>query len=144
PLRQYIAVTGSVNQKGEVQPIGGVNEKIEGFYLCCKHAGLTGDQGVMIPEPNVKDLMLRKDVVRAVAEGRFHVWAVRDIDQGIEILTGVRAGKRKKDGSYPKGSVNQLVDHRLRQLAEGLRDFGGEASALRRPRPKKKPRPAKP
>ncbi|MBN2141527.1 MAG: AAA family ATPase [Desulfovibrionaceae bacterium] len=144
PLRQYIAVTGSVNQKGEVQPIGGVNEKIEGFYLCCKHAGLTGDQGVMIPEPNVKDLMLRKDVVRAVAEGRFHVWAVRDIDQGIEILTGVRAGKRKKDGSYPKGSVNQLVDHRLRQLAEGLRDFGGEASAPRRPRPKKSPGPPSP
>ncbi|WP_243546015.1 Lon protease family protein [Pseudodesulfovibrio tunisiensis] len=124
PLRQDVAVTGSVNQKGEVQPIGGVNEKIEGFYLCCKRAGLTGRQGVMIPEPNVRDLMLRDEVVEAVAAKRFHIWSVKTIDQGIEILTGVKAGKRKADGSYPKGSINQRVDAKLREMAEQLMAFG--------------------
>lgn len=124
PLRQDIAVTGSVNQRGEVQPIGGVNEKIEGFYLCCKHAGLTGEQGVMIPRANVKDLMLRPDVVEAIDKGDFHVWAVENIDEGIELLTGTSAGKRKKDGTYPKTTIYGLVDAKLRELAEELQKFG--------------------
>lgn len=124
PLRQDIAVTGSVNQKGEVQPIGGVNEKIEGFYLCCKHAGLSGKQGVMIPHANVKDLMLRPDVVEAIEQKKFHVWAVKTIDEGIELLTGTKAGIRKKDGTYPKNSVYALADEKLRTLAEELQQFG--------------------
>ena len=124
PLRQYVAVTGSVNQYGEVQPIGGVNQKIEGFYLCCKHAGLTGNQGVMIPHANVKDLMLRDEVIEAVKKGKFHVWAVKTIDEGIEILTGVKAGVRKKDGTYPANTINALVDARLKKLADQLVAFG--------------------
>ena len=124
PVKQNIAVTGSVNQKGEVQAIGGVNQKIEGFFDCCKHLGFTGDQGVMIPEANVKDLMLRKDVVEAVEKGTFHLYGVRTIDQGIEILTGKKAGEKKADGTYPKGSINELVDRKLKELAEGLKSFG--------------------
>jgi len=124
PLRQYIAVTGSVNQKGEIQSIGGVNQKIEGFYDCCRLKGLTGTQGVLIPESNIKDLMLRKDVVEAVKKGEFHIYPVQTIDQGIEILTGKKAGVRKKDGTYPKGTVNALVDEKLKDLAEGLKGFG--------------------
>ncbi|MFP4036311.1 MAG: Lon protease family protein, partial [Desulfobacteraceae bacterium] len=121
PLRQYIAVTGSINQKGEIQAIGGVNEKIEGFYDCCRKVGLTGKQGVLIPAANIKDLMLRKDVIKAVEQKKFHIWSVRTIDEGIEILTGKRAGGRKADGSYPKGTLNDLVDRKLRELAEGLK-----------------------
>ncbi|WP_320170606.1 AAA family ATPase [Maridesulfovibrio sp.] len=124
PIRQGIAVTGSVNQKGEVQPIGGVNQKVEGFYLCCKHAGLTGEQGVMIPEPNVKDLMLRKEVVEAVREGKFHIWSVSTIEQGIEILTGIPAGEKDGEGKYPEDSIYGKVDARLIDLAEGLKNFG--------------------
>ena len=126
PLRQDIAVTGSVNQKGEVQAIGGVNHKIEGFYDCCRKEGLTGRQGVMIPESNVKDLMLRKDVVEAVKKKKFHVYAVKTIDEGIEILTGKRAGEMKPDGTYPKGTINALVNEKLKELAEGLKKFGEE------------------
>ncbi len=126
PLKQYIAVTGSVNQKGEVQAIGGVNEKIEGFFDCCRKAGLSGKQGVMIPESNVKDLMLRKDVVDAVAKGKFHVYAVTTIDEGVEILTDKKAGELKPDGTYPKGTVNALVNQKLAELAEGLKSFGEE------------------
>lgn len=124
PLRQDIAVTGSVNQKGEVQPIGGANEKIEGFFLCCKRAGLTGKQGAMIPHANVKDLMLHPEVIEAVKKKKFHIWAVKTIDEGIEILTGKSAGKKKKDGSYPAGSINALVDARLNSLAEDILKFG--------------------
>ncbi|WP_319778914.1 AAA family ATPase [Maridesulfovibrio sp.] len=124
PIRQDIAVTGSVNQKGEVQPIGGVNQKVEGFYLCCKHAGLTGNQGVMIPEPNVKDLMLRKEIVEAVREGQFHIWSVENIEQGIEILTGHSAGEKDEEGKYPEESIYGKVDARLIELAEGLKNFG--------------------
>ncbi len=124
PIKQQIAVTGSVNQNGEVQAIGGVNQKIEGFFDCCKQKGFTGDQGVMIPETNVKDLMLRKDIVEAVEKGTFHIYAVRTIDEGIEILTGKKAGKKKADGTYPKGSINELVDRKLKELAEGLKAFG--------------------
>lgn len=124
PIRQYVAVTGSVNQKGEIQPIGGVNQKIEGFYLCCKHAGFTGKQGVLIPKANVKDLMLRPEVVEAIGRGKFHVWAVGSVEEGIEVLTGRKAGTRTKKGDYIKGSLFQLVEQRLKSLAEGLRDFG--------------------
>jgi len=124
PIKQNIAVTGSVNQKGEVQAIGGVNEKIEGFYHCCKALGLTGDQGVMIPEANVKDLMLRKDVLQAVKDGKFHIYAVKTIDQGIEILTGKEAGERGADGTYPEGTINYLVDEKLSALAKALKEFG--------------------
>jgi lon-related putative ATP-dependent protease len=123
PLKQNIAVTGSVNQRGEVQPIGGVNHKIEGFFDCCKKKGYTGNQGVMIPESNIKDLMLRKDVVEAVGKGTFHIHAVRTIDEGIEILTGKKAGEKKADGTYPKGTINELVNTKLKELAEGLKSF---------------------
>ncbi|WP_420842824.1 Lon protease family protein [Desulfovibrio mangrovi] len=123
PIKQGIAVTGSVNQKGEVQPIGGVNEKIEGFYKVCKSRGLTGEQGVMIPKANVKDLMLKDEVVDAVKNGTFHVWSVASINEGIEILTDHAAGERDPEGCYPEGSINALVNEKLRSLAEGLRDF---------------------
>jgi len=126
PIKQYIGVTGSVNQNGQVQAIGGVNEKIEGFFDCCRKKGAINSQGVMIPESNVKDLMLRPDVVEAVSKGRFHVYPVKSIDQGIEILTGKKGGKRKADGSYPKGSINKLVDDKLTELAEGLKNFAGD------------------
>lgn len=126
PLRQDIAVTGSVNQNGEVQAIGGVNHKIEGFYDCCRKEGLTGKQGVMIPESNVKDLMLHKDVVEAVKKKKFHIYAVKTIDEGIEILTRKKAGEVKPDGAYPKGTINGLVNEKLKELAEGLKKFGEE------------------
>jgi lon-related putative ATP-dependent protease len=126
PIKQYIGVTGSVNQNGQVQAIGGVNEKIEGFFDCCRKKGAINSQGVMIPESNVKDLMLRQDVVDAVSKGRFHIYPVKTIDQGIEILTGKKAGKRKADGSYPKGSISKLVDDKLEALAEGLKNFAGD------------------
>ncbi len=124
PLRQEIAVTGSVNQRGQIQPIGGVNEKVEGFYAVCKAKGLTGSQGVIIPVQNVKNLMLKEDVIAAVREGQFHVWAVSTIDEGIEILTGTPAGARQEDGSWPEGTVNQRVDQRLLEMAEAIRRFG--------------------
>ena len=142
PLRQDVAVTGSVNQYGQVQPIGGVNQKIEGFYLCCKSAGLTGRQGVMIPHPNVKDLMLREEVIEAVKAGTFHIWAVKTIDEGIEILTGVKAGVRGKSG-YPRNTVNRLVDDKLRALADQLIAYGkndnGKKATRKKAAPKKKP-----
>jgi len=123
PLKQNIAVTGSVNQKGEVQAIGGVNQKIEGFFDCCRHKGQSEDQGVMIPQSNVKDLMLRKDVVTAVKEGRFTIFGVRNIDEGIEILTGRPAGELQADGGYPEKTINFMVDQKLKELAEGIKDF---------------------
>ena len=126
PIKQAIAITGSVNQKGEIQPIGGVNQKVEGFYDICRVAGLTGEQGVIIPHQNVKNLMLRDDVVEAVKEGRFHIYAVKSIGEGIEILTGVPAGERQPDGSYPQGTVNYLVDSRLQEFAQSLKGFYSE------------------
>ena len=122
PLKQGIAVTGSVNQHGAIQPIGGVNQKIEGFFDVCKTKGLTGTQGVMIPIQNVKNLMLRQDVVDAVRQGKFHIYAVSTIDEGIEILTGMAAGV-KTDGSYPENTVNHRVEERLKGFAEGLKKF---------------------
>jgi lon-related putative ATP-dependent protease len=118
PIRQSLAVTGSVDQLGRVQAIGGVNEKIEGFFDLCNARGLTGDQGVLIPAANVKHLMLRQDVVDAVAAGKFHVYPVDNVDQGIELLTGLPAGARDAKGRYPKGSVNRLVDDRLNEVAK--------------------------
>jgi lon-related putative ATP-dependent protease len=132
PLKQNIAVTGSVNQNGEVQAIGGVNQKVEGFFDCCRHKGLSGDQGVLIPKSNVKDLMLRKDVVAAVKDGRFTIHAVRNIDEGIAILTGRPAGELQADGGYPKDTINFLVDQKLKDLAEGIKDFpNGQESTSR-------------
>ncbi len=117
PLTQAIAVTGSVNQHGEIQPIGGVNEKIEGFFDVCAKRGLDGNQGVLIPQSNVKHLMLRRDVVDAVEAGRFHVYAMATVDQGIELLTGLPAGARGSDGRFPDGSVNARVEAKLVAMA---------------------------
>ncbi|MDX9822943.1 MAG: AAA family ATPase [Syntrophales bacterium] len=120
PIRQSIAVTGSVNQWGEIQPIGGVNQKIEGFFQVCRAKGLTGEQGVLIPQRNVGNLMLREEVVEAVREGRFHIYAARTIDDGIEILMGAAAGERQPDGTYPEGAVHERVSRRLKVMAEKL------------------------
>jgi predicted ATP-dependent protease len=124
PIRQGIAVTGSVNQMGEVQAIGGVNEKIEGYYEICQSKGLTGEQGVLIPESNINNLMLKDEIVKSVSQGKFHIWPVKTIDEGIEILTGITAGEKLKDGSYPEGSINDLVDQHLSNFAERLIEFG--------------------
>ncbi len=123
PLRQDVAVTGSLNQKGEIQPIGGVNEKIEGFFEVCRAKGLTGTQGVVIPHQNVQNLMLRMDVVDAVKAGEFHIYPVKSIDEGIEILTGVEAGRMMDDGSFEEGTVHFLVDRELQRIAKGLKAF---------------------
>ena len=123
PLRQDIAVTGSMNQRGDIQAIGGVNEKIEGFFDTCKIEGLTGTQGVMIPAANVEDLMLREDVLEAVKSGKFHIWPIGRVEQGVELLTGIRARQRNGDGGFEKGTVFALVDQRLREMAETLKEF---------------------
>ncbi len=123
PLRQDIAVTGSINQKGEIQPIGGVNEKIEGFFDVCRAKGLTGAQGVIIPQQNVQNLMLRQDVVEAVAQGKFHIYPINSVDQGIEILTEVEAGERTEDGAFEPGTVNDLVDKELQRLGQSWKEF---------------------
>jgi len=125
PINQGYAVTGSVNQFGEVQSIGGVNEKIEGFFDLCKSRGLTGSQGVLIPASNQKHLMLREEVVEAARKGFFSIFAVQTIDQGLEILTGVSAGQRGSDGAFPEGSINAKVAKRLRAFAEKRREFSG-------------------
>jgi len=125
PLRQSLAVTGSVNQHGGVQSIGGVNEKIEGFFDICRARGLTGEQGVLIPASNVKNLMLRREIVDAVSAGRFHVYPVADIDQGIEILTGIPAGARDASGGYPPDSINFKVEQRLSDFADRVRELAG-------------------
>lgn len=124
PIKQSIAVTGSVNQRGEIQAVGGVTSKIEGFFEVCSAQGLSGDQGVIIPEANVRHLMLKPEVVEAVAKGRFRIWAIRSVDEGIELLTDVPAGEREPDGPYPEGTVHALVQHRLRTLAERLAEYG--------------------
>jgi len=123
PLSQAIAVTGSVNQRGDLQPIGGVNQKIEGFFEVCRARGLTGHQGVLIPRSNVPNLMLSRVVVEAVQRRRFHVWAAETVDQGMELLTGLAAGRPRPDGSYPPGSLNRRVADRLAAMAAVLRDF---------------------
>lgn len=125
-IRQSLAMTGSVNQLGRVQAIGGVNEKIEGFFDICAARGLSGDQGVLIPAANVKHLMLREDVVAACSAGRFHIHAVEDVDQAIELLTGIAAGQSDEDGEFPEGSINRRVGDRLAKLASLRKDFGSE------------------
>ena len=122
PLRQDIAVTGSVNQKGQIQPIGGVNEKVEGFYDVCVSRGLTGKQGVMIPALNAHELMLRKDIVDAVKRKRFHIWAIRTIDEGLEVLTGRKAGRWLPGKGFEPDSVHDLVDRGLRHFHDRLHD----------------------
>jgi predicted ATP-dependent protease len=123
PLRQDIAVTGSINQQGDIQAIGGINEKIEGFFDVCRIKGLTGTQGVMMPESNVEDLMLREDVLDAVAAGKFHIWPVAKVEQGIEILTGSLAGQQDGDGKFEAGTVFALMDERMRHMAQTLKKF---------------------
>jgi lon-related putative ATP-dependent protease len=125
PIDQSIAVTGSVNQKGEVQAIGGVNYKIEGFFEVCKLFGLNGKQGVMIPRSNEQSLMLKEEVLEAIKKGKFHVWSVATIDEGIEHLTGVKAGARKKDGFFESGSINDLVQRRLDDMADRVKEYRG-------------------
>jgi lon-related putative ATP-dependent protease len=122
PLRQSIAVTGSVDQHGRIQAVGGVNEKIEGFYELCAASGLTGDQGVLIPFANLRNLMLREEVVAAAREGRFHVWSARTVNDGLELLTGLPAGRRLRSGRFSRGSLHALVDEKLRHFAATRRE----------------------
>jgi lon-related putative ATP-dependent protease len=123
PIRQSIAVTGSVNQNGEVQAIGGVNEKIEGYFEVCKAKGLTGEQGVMIPASNVQNLMLKEEVLEAARQNKFSIYPVRTINEGIEVLTGVPAGERNLDGTYKENTVNGRVNERLKELAETMKEY---------------------
>lgn len=123
PIRQNIAVTGSINQLGRVQAVGAINEKIEGFHAVCNERGLDGSHGVIIPEDNVKHLMLNEDVVASVRNRKFKVYAVKRIDEAIEILTGVTAGQRDKDELFPEGSVNRRVEDRLIRYAEDRKHF---------------------
>ena len=121
-IKQGIAVTGSVDQHGRVQPVGGINQKIEGFFDVCQARGLNGDQGVLIPAGNIRHLMLRSDVIDAVTEDKFHIWAVSSIDQGINLLTGCQAGEPDENGIYPEGTINRAVADRLAEMAEVLKD----------------------
>jgi predicted ATP-dependent protease len=123
PIKQNIAVTGSVNQKGEVQAIGGVNEKIEGFFEVCKVKGFNGNEGVMIPDSNVQNLMLKEEIVDAVKAGKFNIYSVKTIDEGIEVLTGVKAGDRLADGTFEAGTVNYRVNKELENMANKLREY---------------------
>jgi lon-related putative ATP-dependent protease len=127
PIEQGLAITGSVNQKGEIQPIGGVNEKIEGFFKICKTKGLTGKQGVIIPQKNVDNLMLSEDIVEAVHQHKFHIYPVETVEQGIEILTGVPAGEKQDDGSFPEGTVFGRVATRLEEIRQTLKEEESEA-----------------
>jgi predicted ATP-dependent protease len=136
PLSQAIAVTGSVNQQGEIQPVGGVNEKIEGFFDVCRARGLTGGQGVVIPQANVRHLMLREDVVQAVRDGKFHVHAISTVDEGLEILSGRPAGERREPGGpFPEGSFNAAVERALAENLERLKALrtNSHGSAARSP-----------
>jgi lon-related putative ATP-dependent protease len=123
PIKQSIAVTGSVNQKGEVQAIGGVNEKIEGFFEVCKAKGLTGQQGVMIPKSNIQNLMLKEEIIEAVRAGKFHIYSAKTIDEGIAVLTGTKAGERRQDGTFEEETVNYRVDKQLKDMADKLKEF---------------------
>jgi len=126
PIKQFIAVTGSVNQKGQIQPIGGINEKIEGFFKVCKIKGLNGKQGVMMPYQNVKNLMLNDEVITAVQNGIFHIYAIKTVDEGIEILTDTSAGERDENGEYSEGSVFYLVKQKLRKFAKDAEEKNKE------------------
>lgn len=126
PIYQGIAVTGSVSQKGEIQPVGGVTRKVEAFFDICKHKGLNGRQGVIIPEKNIQNLMLKQEVIDKVKEGMFHIWPISTVEEGIEILTGMEAGTRQADGGYPEGTLFRKVDERLTKLAEIVKKFAKE------------------
>ncbi len=126
PIYQGIAVTGSVSQKGEIQPVGGVTKKIEAFFNVCKAKGLNGKQGVIIPEKNVRNLMLKEEIIDAIEKGLFHIWPIKRIEEGIEILTGMKAGELQPDGTYEEGSFFRKVDDRLRAMIEIVRKFGKE------------------
>jgi lon-related putative ATP-dependent protease len=141
PVRQGRAITGSVNQHGQVQPIGGVNEKIEGFFDVCRTVGLTGDQGVLVPASNVKHLMLRADVVEAAEKGLFHVWPIATVDEALELLTGLPAGAKGPDGRYAEGTVNRRVDDRIAAFAEKARTFGRSAPATNGAKAAETPKP---
>jgi ATP-dependent Lon protease len=121
PIKQHFAITGSVNQKGDIQPIGGVNEKIEGFFDVCKEKGFNKKHGVIIPEQNVKDLMLKDEILEEAAKGNFHIYSVNRIEQAIEILTGVEAGKPAKNGTYPDGTVFGIVERKLKEMRNALK-----------------------
>ncbi len=142
PLRQDIAVTGSINQKGEIQPIGGVNEKIEGFFRVCKARGLAGTEGVIIPEQNVGDLMLDEEIVEAVSRRKFHVYPVSSVDEGIAILTGIPAGKPSSEGVYPKKTVHRIVQDRLAEMARLWNDYEKGRGAKKEKAGDKSRRPA--
>ena len=120
PLKQNIAITGSMDQNGDVQPIGGVNEKIEGFFDLCRIKGLDGSHGVIIPVRNIRHLMLKKDVVEAVREGKFIIYAIEKVDEGLEIMTGTPVGDIGEDGAYPEGTINYLVMKRLTEISESM------------------------
>jgi predicted ATP-dependent protease len=135
PLRQDLGVTGSVNQRGEIQPVGGINEKIEGFFDTCRRHGLTGAQGVLVPQANVRHLMLREDVVAAVRAESFHVYAVSTVDEGLTVLSRREAGEPRADGSYPEGSFNEAVRQALIQNVERLKAMRN-APALAAPPPR--------
>jgi predicted ATP-dependent protease len=128
PIMQGVAVTGSVNQNGAIQAIGGINQKIEGFFDVCRLKGLTGEQGVLMPRSNLRNLMLRPDVIEAVNQGKFHIYAVNSVDEGIEVLTGAAAGERGMDGHYPENSVNGLVEKKLQEYAERQKQFAGRGT----------------
>lgn len=132
PIRQSFAITGSVNQKGQIQPIGGVNEKVEGFYYVCKAHGLTGEQGVIIPHQNVRNLMLKREIVEAIRDGKFRIHPAETIDQAVEILTGMEAGERDSDGKFKEGTVNYLVDKRLKELVEEFRKLAAREKTEKR------------
>ena len=132
PIKQSMAVTGSINQHGEIQPIGGVNEKIEGFFEICQRRGLTGEQGVLIPRSNVKNLMLNRDVVQAVRDSKFHIYPVDHVDQGLEILTGMSIGKRGEDGVFPSNTINYKVEQRLVSMAKTRMQYTGLVTADRK------------
>ena len=139
PIDQGIAVTGSVNQAGEVQAIGGATPKIEGFYDVCKVKGLTGKQGVMIPKDNLLNLVLKDEVIEAVRAGQFRIYAVSTVDEGMEVLTGVPAGNPRKNGTYPEGTVHYLVEKRLHDMAQKARKFSKELDRENSEEPKPEP-----
>jgi predicted ATP-dependent protease len=122
PLKQHIAVTGSMDQNGDVQPIGGVNEKIEGFFELCKMRGLDGTQGVVIPGKNVHNLMLKKEVVDAVRDGKFSIYPIDRVEEGLEIFTDMPVGERKEDGTFPEGTLHSLVMKRLEEITESFKE----------------------
>ena len=138
PIYQGIAVTGSVSQKGEIQPIGGVNRKIEAFFDICRHKGLNGRQGVIIPTKNVRNLMLKQDVVDSVKAGQFHIWPIATIEEGIQILCGMPAGTIQADGTYPEGTLFRKVDERVREMDEIVRKFAQEGEGPEKEDPAEK------